>query len=275
MTSWSSSPQRRHAPSRARVHPNNGADLHARGGVEVGDSPARDPVRSGVQLAAICAVGNGERHKGTGSGSSGHRQRSFGRGRARSMTTWTPGSGSPKQSDLEPSWRLRGLYVAFPALRRDPDRGLHSKRRRQTSTTLTAAWMDLETTRIAHPALAPRGSRTRKRCAIVDAPDNPLGLIAWFQSVKSCLSCGVWTADTLTDVTAPVTLRIGSAPSDEPDTLNRPPRRVEHRGRSVRLRLRDREAAACAAPSTETWTPERFGDADVPDLPLRNRLSRA
>jgi len=140
-----------------------GADLHARGGVEVEVTPPQGiPSAPRVQLGAICAVGNGELpHQAQGA-----RVRLFGtptaivRPRAGSLydrvDAWVRFA---EQSDLETIMAmLRGLYVAFPALHdviRSTASAVSLAQKATTSTTLTAAWMDLETTRIAHPALAP------------------------------------------------------------------------------------------------------------------------
>lgn len=64
-----------------------------------------------------------------------------------------------EQSDLESIVAmLRGLYVAFPAAQdaiKNIAEAVTFAKRATASSTLTAAWMDMESTRIAHPQLAP------------------------------------------------------------------------------------------------------------------------
>lgn len=75
--------------------------------------------------------------------------------------------------------------------------------------------------------------------------------------------------DTLTDVTAPVTLRTGSAPSDEPDTLESATYPEESSIVDGACTVCDSaiENGGCmCGPVDRDVDPERFGDADVPDL---------
>jgi hypothetical protein len=140
-----------------------GTELLARGGVDVEVTPLQGiPTAPKVGLAAVCAAGHGElSHNAQGAKLRLHRApTAIVRPRAGSLydrvDAWVRFA---EQSDLEIIMAMmRGLYVAFPALHdviRATAAAISLAQKATTSTTLTAAWMDLETTRIAHPVLAP------------------------------------------------------------------------------------------------------------------------